>query len=154
MNTVRVAKDEMSNLLSELAYYSESYWGYDNDYMEKFKLYYNVTKEFINENLVFILEKDNSIIGFWGLHHVDNAGWELEYFYIAIQYINKGYGNQLWNSLIIECKKNQIHNFEFVTSPQAVQFYKKMGAETIGHVESLLEQGRMIPKLRYILDKQ
>lgn len=50
MNTVRVAKDEMSNLLSELAYYSESYWGYDNDYMEKFKLYYNVTKEFINEN--------------------------------------------------------------------------------------------------------
>lgn len=78
----------------------------------------------------------------------------MEYFYIAIQYINKGYGNQLWNSLIIECKKNQIHNFEFVTSPQAVQFYKKMGAETIGHVESLLEQGRMIPKLRYILDKQ
>lgn len=151
MIVIKAAFESDADLLSELAYYSELYWGYDDEYMENFKLYYNVTAEFIKKNPVSVLKEDNRIIGFWGMQHATGL-WELEYFYMTVGRIGKGHGRQLWGSLIEECKKNQIEKFEFVTSPQAVKFYEKMGAETIGRVKSVLKQGRMIPKLRYTLN--
>ncbi|EGO62565.1 GNAT family N-acetyltransferase [Acetonema longum] len=141
----------MAPVLARLAYCSEAYWGYDDSYMEKFKAHYNLTEEFINKNPVFIMEENDRIIGFWGLHQAD-AGWELEYFYIAAEHIGRGFGGQLWHSLIDKCKENRIDYFEFVTSPQAVGFYEKMGAVTIGQVKSLISKERIIPKLRYTFE--
>jgi len=139
-----------AELLSELAYQSEAYWGNDGKYMEQFRLHYNVTQKFISENPVYLLEENCLPVGFWGLTRTEN-GWELEFFYIDSPLIGKGYGRKLWDSLIGECGKIGVESFEFVTSPEAERFYLKMGAKTIGHVESLVRKGRMIPRLRYEL---
>ncbi|HVI41887.1 MAG TPA: GNAT family N-acetyltransferase [Anaerovoracaceae bacterium] len=150
MLQLKAATVENADLLSELAYCSEAYWGNDNEYMDQFRLYYNVTKEFIQENPVFVLEENHCTVGFWGLKQTE-ADWELEFFYIGEPYIGKGYGRRLWNSLIEECSKSGIKSFEFVTSPEAVHFYEKMGAKTICNVESFIRQGRIIPRLKYNL---
>ncbi len=81
-----------------------------------------------------------------------NSEASLEYFYIAPEYIGKGYGKLLWNHLIKDCRSRGIKEFSLVTSPQAREFYIGMGAVLCGEVESLLKKGRIIPKLIYTIE--
>lgn len=152
MLNIRKAKVEEHDILTNLATKSEAYWGYDLDYMEKFKSIYNVSEEFINNNSTVIIEEDDNIIGFYGLINKSN-GTTLEYFFIEPNYIGKGYGKSLWNHLIMDCKSLGIKKISIVTSPQAKEFYIKMGATQCGEVESFLKKGRIIPQLVYAVQK-
>lgn len=152
MLNIRNAKTNECEILTNIAVKSESYWGYDSDYIEKFRIVYVVTEEFINKNPTFIVENDNNIIGFCGLSTENNLT-SLEYFFIEPEYIGQGYGKLLWNHLVKYCKIVDIKEFSMVTSPQAKEFYIKMGAITHGEVESLLKKGRIIPQLVYTVEK-
>ena len=153
MLNIRSAKAEEYYILSDLVIESEAYWGYDADYMSKFKSIYNVSIEFINKNPTVIIEEDENIVGFYGLF-AENSETSLEYFFIDPKYIGKGYGKLLWNYLVKDCKKLGIKEFSIVTSPQAKEFYVKMGAIPSGEVESLLKKGRIIPRLIYTVEKR
>lgn len=148
MLNIRNAKINESEILSKVAARSEAYWGYDSDYMDKFKLFYSVTEEFISKNPTFVIEKDDNIVGFFGIL-AENDGASLEYFFIEPQYIGYGYGKLLWNYLINYCKIMGIKELVVITSPQAQEFYVKMGAVVCGEVESLLKKGHIIPQLSY-----
>ncbi|WP_283591232.1 GNAT family N-acetyltransferase [Clostridium butanoliproducens] len=152
MSNIRRAKVDEYEILTDIAIKSEGYWGYDSDYMDKFKSIYNVSEEFIKNNPTVLIEEDNSVIGFYGLICKDNET-SLEYFFIEPKYIGKGYGKLLWNYLVNHCKNLGIEAFEIVTSPQAKEFYVKMGAIPCGEVESLLKKGRIIPQLIYRVEK-
>jgi len=76
----------------------------------------------------------------------------LEYLFIEPRYIGKGYGRLLWDHLAENCKSFGIKEFKLVTSPQAKEFYIKMGAIPFGEVESLLKKGRIIPQLIYTVE--
>lgn len=148
MYHIHAAEGYEASELSRIAIESESFWGYDSDFMEKFKNSYQVTEEFIKKNPTFILHENGRIIGFYALL-IYHKGSTLEFFYIKPQYIGKGYGKKMWNHLTNYCKENSINDFTLVTSPQAKEFYEKMGAIPIGEVESLLKKGRKIPILKY-----
>ncbi|MCB2312925.1 GNAT family N-acetyltransferase [Clostridium tagluense] len=75
--------------------------------MEEFKSVYKVTEEFINNNSTFVIEKDESIIGFYGVL-VENNETSLEYLFIEPEYINKGYGKLLWNHMVENCDKKGV----------------------------------------------
>lgn len=152
MLNIRSAKIDESETLTNIAARSESYWGYDSDYMDKFNLIYKVTKEFISKNPTFIIEEEDTIIGFYGVL-IENDMTSLEYFFIEPEYIGQGYGKLLWNHLVEICKSIGIKEFMIVTSPQAQEFYVKMGAITCGEVESLLKKERIIPQLIYTVEK-
>jgi len=152
MVNIRYAKVDEYETLTDIAIKSEAYWGYDSDYMAKFKSIYNVSEEFIKNNPTVLIEEGNSIIGFYGLICKDNET-SLEYFFIEPKYIGKGYGKLLWNYLVSDCKNLGIENFDIVTSPQAKEFYVKMGAIPCGEVESLLKKERIIPQLIYRVEK-
>jgi GNAT superfamily N-acetyltransferase len=145
----RRARATECTLLSQLAYDSEAYWKYSEEFLDIFKKEYAVTEKYINENIVLIAENRTGIIGYYSLIRHKNAA-ELEYFYISTQYIGKGFGRKLWNHLISQCRKEGITEFDFVTSPQAVKFYEKMGAVQVGETRSLVD-GRPIPKLLYMI---
>lgn len=152
MLNIRRAKADEYEILTDIAIKSEAYWGYDSDYMEKFKSIYNVSEEFIKNNPTVLIEEDNSIIGFYSLICKDNET-SLEYFFIEPKHIGKGYGKLLWSYLVSDCKNLGIKDFDIVTSPQAKEFYVKMGAIPCGEVESLLKKGRIIPQLIYTVEK-
>jgi N-acetylglutamate synthase-like GNAT family acetyltransferase len=152
MLNIRSAKMDESETLTNIATRSESYWGYDSDYMGKFRLIYKVTEEFISKNPTFIIEEDDNIIGFYGVL-TENDVTSLEYFFIEPEYIGQGYGKLLWSHLVKGCKIIGIEEFSIVTSPQAQEFYVKMGAITCGEVESLLKKGRIIPQLIYTVER-
>jgi GNAT superfamily N-acetyltransferase len=152
MVNMRSAKADEYNILTDIAAKSEAYWGYDSECMNKFKSIYNVSEEVINNNPTVIIEEDKNIVGFYGVINKSNET-SLEYFFIEPNYIGKGYGKLLWNYLIRDCKNLGIKEFSIITSPQAKEFYVKMGAIPCGEVESLLKKGRIIPQLIYTVEK-
>lgn len=145
---IREAKLDEVEILTNLAARSEAYWGFDNEYMDKFKVMYRVTKEFININSTFVIEEDNRVIGFYSILFEDNKN-SLEYFFIEPEFIGEGYGKLLWNHMITIGTRLCIKQIEIVTSPEAKEFYIKMGAIEVGIVESIVKKGRIIPKLLY-----
>ena len=149
MVNIRRATVQDARALSDIAYHSEAYWGYDQEYMENFRSLYRVTEEFISHNRTYVLEDQNRILGFYGLAAREPVS-SLEYFFIDPQSIGRGYGKLLWEHLLeFTCQSAGIKEFEIVTSPQAQEFYTKLGAVCLGEVESLLKKGRMIPCLVY-----
>lgn len=149
---IRPASAGEANLLSELAYASEAFWGYDTDFMSAFRAKYRVTEEQILSELVQVLEDEGAIVGFfYVMPNIEIT--ELEFFYIAPQFIGKGYGEVLWQALMGFCRDREIAEIELVTSPQAVGFYERMGAQVVGEVVSMLREGRLIPKLRAVVKK-
>lgn len=152
MINIRSAQADEYDVLTDIAIDSEAYWGYDSDYMNKFKSIYNVSIEFIKNNPTIVIEEDENIVGFYGVI-TESSETSLEYFFITPKYIGKGYGKLLWNYLIKDCKKLGIKELSIVTSPQAKEFYVKMGAVSCGEVESLLKKGRIIPRLIYTIEE-
>lgn len=148
MHNIRKALVHEYGKLTDTAVKSEAYWGYDSEYMNKFRSYYSVSEDFIKSNPVYVIEEGSNIIGFYGLMTKNNET-ELEYLFIAPQYIGQGFGKVLWNHMVNLCRGLGISELEIVTSPQAEAFYIKMGAIHTGEVESLLKKGRIIPKLIY-----
>lgn len=148
MATIRRGEKHESEILTNLAIRSEAYWDYDSNFMENFKSIYKVTEEFIENNQTFIMEEENNIIGFYSIIQ-DDRETSLEYFYIEPEKIGKGYGRFMWNHMIDFCKRQNINEIILVTSPQAKDFYIRMGAVLLGEVDSLVIKNRKIPRLVY-----
>lgn len=146
MAKIRRARAEEFQILTDLAIESEAYWGYNEDFMENFRRTYQVTKELINQYPTYIMEVGQSIVGFYCIK-LEKYEVSLEYFYISPQFIGKGYGRTLWSHMTDICKSQGIKDLMIVTSPQAKEFYRKMGALEAGEVESLIQKDRKIPKL-------
>lgn len=88
---IRPALQSEFAFLSNLAAQSEAYWGYDSEYMDKFKSIYKLTEDFIINNPTFVLENNEDIIGFYSLW-VKEPMVSLELFFIDSKYIRQGYG--------------------------------------------------------------
>jgi len=151
MCSIFKAEENHIDELNRIAYESEAWWGYDSEFMERFRAIYRITEEYIRKNPTFILVENGSIIGFFSFIKSENET-ELEYFYIDPRYIGKGYGKKMWDSLKEYCKETGIESFSLVTSPQAKGFYEKMGADVIDEVDSLLREGRKIPRLKFVIN--
>ncbi|WP_346928735.1 GNAT family N-acetyltransferase [Clostridium sp.] len=152
MINIRRAKVGEASILTNIAINSEAYWGYDEEYMESFKNTYGVSENYISNYPTFLMEDNQIIVGFYSI--LMNVGeTELEYFFINPDYIGKGYGKLLWKHVIENAKGLNIKELEIVTSPEAIDFYIKMGAVKVGEVESLVKVGRKIPRLIYKIEK-
>jgi GNAT superfamily N-acetyltransferase len=150
MVNIRQANTCESGILMDIAARSEAYWGYDENFMDNYRTIYRVTEEFIIKNTTFVIEENDSIIGFYSIIK-DERETTLEYFYIEPEKIGKGYGKVLWKHVTEYCKCHDIIEISLVTSPQAKDFYIKMGARLIGEVDSLVVKNRKIPKLIYTI---
>lgn len=135
-----------------LARDSEAHWGYNEEFMRIFDETYNITEDFIRNSPVYLLREDDSIVAFWGMVYED-YGWKLEYFYVSETSLMKGYGKIMWNHLVSWSREQNITEFEFVTSPQAIGFYEKMGAIHDCNVKSTID-GREIPHLRFYIKEE
>lgn len=148
MKSITRAETKDALILTNIAIRSEAYWGYNFEFMEKFKSVYKISEDFIENNPTYIIIDEDIIVGFYGIL-INESEISLEYLFIEPQYIGKGYGKMLWNHMISECKVLNIKEFMLVTSQQAKEFYIKLGAKICGEVDSLVIKGRKVPKLIY-----
>ncbi|WP_320054454.1 GNAT family N-acetyltransferase [uncultured Acetobacteroides sp.] len=146
---IRPAAPNEAEQLTAIAVESEAYWGGSTSFLVRFEELYKVTASFIEHNPTFVLEEGGEIAGFYAIVKGNDAS-ELEYLYVKASCIGKGYGRMLWEHLMEQCKELGIQQLELVTSPEAKDFYARMGATQVSTVESTIEEGRMIPRMVYM----
>ncbi|AJG61307.1 GNAT family N-acetyltransferase [Bacillus cereus] len=143
---IRNALLSEANELSELALHSKATWNYSQAFILACKEDLTITDEYIKNNFVYVLENDNTMIGFFSFLRNENA---LDFLYIHPRYKGKGYGKILWEYVIQQANELGIKSFTIDSDPNAKGFYLKMGAKLIGETPSTVFEDRLLPLLKY-----
>ncbi|MGF9769763.1 GNAT family N-acetyltransferase [Bacillus albus] len=143
---IRKALLSEADELSELALYSKATWNYSEEFILACKEDLTITVEYIKNNFVYVLENDNTKIGFFSFLRNDKA---LDFLYIHPRYKGKGYGKIMWKFVIEQANELGIKSFTIDSDPNAKGFYLKMGAKLIGETPSTVFKGRLLPLLKY-----
>jgi len=143
---IRKALLSEANELSEFALHSKATWNYSKEFILACKEDLTITEEYIKNNFVYVLENDNTMIGFFSFLRNENA---LDFLYIHPRYKGKGYGKILWEYVIQQANELGIKSFTIDSDPNAKGFYLKMGAKLIGETPSTVFEDRLLPLLKY-----
>lgn len=139
---IKEANSSQADLLSKIAFESKKYWGYSDEFMEKCREDLTVTADYIENNLVKVIYSNQLVAGFYAF---DIKMMMLDALFVSPSFIDKKIGILLWNDLIDELKDRQINKFTFDSEPNAVGFYKKMGAVQVGETISSVDKTRRLP---------
>ncbi|KAB8033706.1 GNAT family N-acetyltransferase [Fluviispira multicolorata] len=148
---IRLAKEEDSDKLTELAFLSKKSWGYPLEWMDLWKKDLIINAEIINSSVTLIAELNNQIIGFWCRKKVQSEEVSDGYLFIHPDYMKLGIAKNLWQALLYELSESKISSFVIAADPNAVPFYLSLGGTQIGEKESDVISGRIIPIFRFIL---
>lgn len=140
------AKD--ADLLRDTLIASKGYWGYSPEQLEIWRSNLKFEDDYIARNTLKLVLKDNEVIGFFAIVKGDCD--ELDHLWLLPGFIGKGYGNLVFEQILVECKALGISSFYLTSDSDAEGFYLKKGAFKVGEVYSE-PQKRMLPKLKYTL---
>jgi GNAT superfamily N-acetyltransferase len=147
--SLRRARPEEADLLSDLALRSKSLWGYPTDFLEACRAELTLSADYIRASPVFVLEEEERVVvGFYGLRE---QGSELELLYLFVEpsATNRGYGKRLWNHAVSMAATLGFRNIKIESDPYAEAFYQAMGARRIGDIASSLQAGRTLPLMEF-----
>lgn len=147
---IREAVTNEAHELSKLAYESKSYWNYDREYLEKAREHMIITEKEIINDLIFVAENGQDIVGFYHFTKSQDES-ELKWFFVHPRSIGQGLGQILWNHLLKTIKYHKIDRFVIKSDPNAEAFYIKRGALRIGIQSSIVDEKIKLPILKYMV---
>lgn len=143
---IRPATERDCPALTELALTSKAFWGYDDDFMTGCEAVLTVTPRMIAEWESGVLEDDDGIAGFY-LLSFDPEVAELQLLYVSPLAMGKGYGRLLIREAAEKAARLRYPSLRIEADPNALGFYRKMGAKQIGWCRSEVEETRELPLL-------
>jgi len=142
---IRRAQFTEARILSDIAYRSKSYWGYDPEYMELAKKDLRISEDSINNNWVFVIEAENIIKGFYELRENSRQEAELFWLFVDPTSIGTGYGKGLMKHAIQSAMDNNFTYIKIKSDPNAEGFYKGFGAVVVGESLSTVNPNMKLP---------
>ena len=138
--------------LTELTKRSKAYWGYDAEFMVKAEPELTIRPEkFGDAFLVFVLQNQNHVLGFYSLIPKEAKNIELHDLFVEPSEIGKGRGKQLWNHAVQTAKLLGYQRMVWTADPHAESFYQRRGAVTRSYLPSPVMADRMLPHMEYQL---
>ena len=147
---VRPARVEEAAALSKLALRSKAHWGYDAVFIDACRDDLTLSGDDIRRGLVFVLEDDGHMVGFYALWGADDEALLTDLF-VEPGRIGHGYGRRLWDHGIETARRLGYPVVTLHSDPYAEGFYLAMGAERIGLVPSTVFPDRLLPIMRFDL---
>ncbi len=150
---IRPAETSDAEQLSAIAQAAKSYWNYPAEWLEIWRPQLTISPEIIRHSQVFVLSEEigSEPIGFYVLH-LDPPAAQLEHLWIVPARIGSGCGKLLFRHAETLAEQFGCTAIDIDAEPNAEDFYKKMGAVTIGHTESTLAGTiRRLPQMRLLL---
>jgi len=138
---VRATPDDATHL-KEIALAAKGYWNYTPDWLARWEQLFQIKREYIEQHQVYKARHGNVIIGWYGLILRDTTAW-LDDLWVMPAYIGKGIGRLLFDHARQQAQQHGAQRLELEAEPNAVGFYQKMGATTVGEVDSAM--GRKLP---------
>ena len=143
---VRKAKMDEAATLSAICVRSKAHWGYDEDFMRLSHEALTVDPQRIASGHVLAAELDGVLVGIAAIGPDDN-GFEIDQFFIDPEAMGHGVGKQLFFALLALAGEHAIAKLSILSDPNAVEFYRRMGARQIGSAPSDAIPGRALPLL-------
>ena len=142
---VRRAHSKEARILSDIAYRSKAFWGYDPEYMELAKKELSISEENILNNWIFLIEAENMIRGFYELRKNSKQEAELFWLFVDPTSIGTGYGKTLMKHAIQLAMNNNFNHIKIKSDPNAESFYNGFGAVVVGESLSTVRPNMKLP---------
>lgn len=144
---IRKARSDDAQKLSQLAFHSKEYWGYNHDFMEACRPELTYTPMDINDSkcCFYLAVGAMSLIGFYGLEQRSFQHMELIALFVAPPFIGQGYGRVLIDHARAQARFGGAKILMIQSDPNAEAFYRAVGAYRIGQEESDSIPGRYLP---------
>jgi maltose O-acetyltransferase len=151
---IRQAQDIDAHLLTEISFAAKRHWNYPDNYYDLWRDELTITKDYINQNIIFKALYLDSVLGFYSI--IENEadfysgdtlvkkGFWLEHIFIKPEYHKLGIGVLLINHAKQVSLDLGITDLLIFVDPYAKGFYDKIGAEYLYDSKSSIAC-RMIP---------
>ncbi len=149
--TIRPARPEEAEILTELAIRSKGHWGYDAAFLAACRAELTFSAEDLSNALSFVVDGPDGPAGFYRLLVRDDGMGELDDLFVDPAAIGRGVGKRLWEHAVAQAAALGCKELTIQSDPFAEGFYRAMGAERIGELESGSVPGRRLPLLRYVM---
>jgi GNAT superfamily N-acetyltransferase len=145
---LREARSGDIEVLSELAFRSKAYWGYDRAFMEACRGELTVRRPDLDRLRFTVAEESGRILGFYGLGLDEAPQAELWWLFVDPDAIGTGVGRMLWRHALEVARALGMVSLMVEADPNSVGFYQAMGAVRSAMTPSGSIPGRFIPVLR------
>lgn len=143
MNILK-AETEDSELLTTITKRSKAYWGFSEEILKEWEHLLSISKDYIEKNMVYKLVENENIIGYYSYFPIDEKTIKLDNLFILPEFIGKGFGKTLMNDFLEKANRLGIKKITLDAEPNAENFYKNFGFETVGQLESSIKD-RYLP---------
>ena len=141
------AQPEDANTLTGIAIAAKRHWGYPENWMVKWQEVLTISPDSVSANMVYKAIRNGKIIGFYELINT-HTKLELKHLWVHPDEIGHGVGKQLMAHVILHAVSRDHEEMEIESDPNAKEFFKKMGARSVGaRIYKLEGSQRMLPLL-------
>lgn len=146
----RDARENETDLLGKIALRSKGHWGYSEDFLGTCRAELTFRPEDLAARRFVVADSAAGVVGFYSIDGQPPSG-ELGNLWVVPERIGTGLGRQLWQHAVATARMTGYTSLRIEADPNAVGFYKVMGAEEIGEVPSGSIPGRTLPLLTFRL---
>ncbi len=150
----RDAKSSDITSINALKRAAMAYWGYDDEFLDKFIEVTGITKDYLDKNITKLLYMGNELLGFYSFKFIEEGRIELNDLYVHPDYIGRGFGNKLWAACCKKARELDKNEFIIWSEPHAEDFYLKKGCAKIGTRPSVVVPNRYPSVLKYKITKE
>jgi predicted N-acetyltransferase YhbS len=152
--TIRPAREAEAAALTALCLRSKAHWGYDEEFMALSRAALTITPEFIATGCVFVAEaEDGRLLGISSVAALPDQErcHDLVHLFVEPGVIQSGVGRRLFEAAVNKARQDGARRLVILADPNAVEFYRRVGAKDAGEAPSESVPGRMLPLLHFEL---
>ena len=152
MITIRRARIEETEALTQLCRRSKAYWGYDTAFMKASEGALTVDAEKIARGHVLVASDESGrLLGVAAAMPLEQAAFDLDLLFVAPETIRNGVGEALFRAIVDALKREEAKRLVILADPNAAAFYARMGAKRIGEAPSDSIPGRVLPLFEFLI---
>jgi GNAT superfamily N-acetyltransferase len=141
----KATKEDLQTL-NKLLRASKGYWGYNEEFLDKFMGIFAVSEKNVITHETWKFFDDQKLVGVITL---DINEPELINLFVDPQYIGKGFGAEIWHFSVERFAAEKINSFKIWADPNANGFYEKMGAKFLYSKVSPMGKDRITSVYEY-----
>jgi ribosomal protein S18 acetylase RimI-like enzyme len=145
MISIRRAKPEEADILSQIAIAAKGHWNYPKPWMQLWIPQLTFAPAYFEEHEGWAAELEGEVIAFYTLEERNGNAW-LENIWVLPRYIGQGVGKELFMHGLARARELGYKTLRLEAEPNAIGFYEKMGMRKIGQRQYELDgQLRILP---------
>ncbi len=142
---IQKALPSQAATLTRIALAAKRHWGYPEHWIEIWTLLLTFTSADLAQADFFVAKVDDEVAGFYSLTAKGSRA-ELENLWVLPAFMGQGIGRGLFEHALARARDLGCSTLEIEADPNAVGFYEKMGARTVGQrVGEVDGQPRRLP---------